>query len=202
MMSEYSDIKSDINVNEDTAPDKVAKGSESLEVGAADEMVTSDGEIGIELSEVDRLKLELEDAKNRSLRALADLENFRVRTNRQIVEERKYASIDLMRELLAVWDNIGRALDAVNKTQSLELLVEGVKMVHQQFLDVLAKYNCVKIDAIHQPFDPNFHASVAQLPSEEFPVNTVIDEVLTGFRLYDRVVRPTQVVLSSAKQPQ
>ncbi|MDR1486165.1 MAG: nucleotide exchange factor GrpE [Planctomycetaceae bacterium] len=192
-MSEYSGIKDDV------LPDEVVEGSESLDVDAADVGVALDGG-SIDALEVARLRLELEDARNRSLRALADLENFRVRSNRQIVDERKYASIDLMRELLAVWDNIGRALDAVNKTQSLEALVEGVKMVHQQFLDVLTKYNCVKIDAVHQPFDPNFHASVAQLPNEEFPVNTVIDEVLTGFRLHDRVVRPAQVVLSAGKQ--
>ncbi|MDR2762069.1 MAG: nucleotide exchange factor GrpE [Planctomycetaceae bacterium] len=163
-----------------------------------DEYITDNGT----LSKIEQLKIEIEEAKNRSLRALADLENFRTRSNRQIIEERKYASIDLMRELLTVWDNIGRALDAVDKTQSLETLVEGVNMVHQQFLDVLSKYNCVKIEAVHQPFDPNFHASVAQLPNDEFPVNTVIDEVLTGFKLHDRVVRPTQVVLSSGKQSQ
>jgi molecular chaperone GrpE len=196
MMSEYSDI------NEDILPNENVKNSATNEVEATDGNIVSDEVIGGAVSEVEQLKVELEDAKNRSLRALADLENFRTRSNRQILEERKYASIDLMRELLAVWDNIGRALDSVDKTQNLEALVEGVKMVHQQFLDVLAKYKCIKINAVHQPFDPNFHASVAQLPNEEFPVNTIIDEVLTGFTLYDRVVRPAQVVLSAGKQQQ
>jgi molecular chaperone GrpE len=188
-MTEYSDIKDtaeELNNRTETASDNDNNSTDANEA----------------LSEIEQLKIELEETKNRSLRALADLENFRTRANRQIIEERKYASIDLMRELLAVWDNIGRALDAVDKTQSLETLVEGVKMVHQQFLDVLAKYNCIKIEAVHQPFNPNFHASVAQLPNDEFPVNTVIDEVLTGFRLHDRVVRPTQVVLSAGKQTQ
>jgi molecular chaperone GrpE len=193
MMAEFSEIK------EDFVPEGNSGYSESADILSSDG-VDDEGVIGDELSEVERLRGELEDAKNRSLRALADLENFRVRSNRQTVEERKYASIDLMRELLAVWDNIGRVLDAVDKTQSLESLVEGVKMIHQQFLDVLGKYNCVKIEAAHQPFDPNIHASVAQLPNDEFPANTIIDEVLTGFKLYDRVVRPAQVVLSAGKQ--
>ena len=149
------------------------------------------------VSESDQLRLELEEAKNRTLRAMADLENYRTRVNRQMAEERKYASIDLMRELLPIWDNIGRALEAVADSPNLEVLVEGVQMVHAQFLEVLKKYHCEKIESKFQPFDPNVHASVAQVPSVEHPANTVIEEVQVGFRLFDRVVRPSQVVLSS-----
>jgi len=150
------------------------------------------------VSEVDQLRLELEEAKNRGLRALADLENYRARINRQMAEERKYANIDFMRDLLPVWDNIGRALEAVSASHNLETLVEGVQMVHSQFLEVLGKHHCEKIEAMLQPFDPNFHASVAQIPNTEYPANTVIEEVQTGFCLFDRVVRPSQVVLASA----
>jgi len=149
------------------------------------------------LSEADRLRLELEEQKERTLRARADLENYRNRINRQMTEERKYANVDFMREILPVWDNIGRALEAVATTQNLEALVEGVQMVHSQFLEVLAKYHCERIESRFQPFDPNFHASVAQVPNGEYPANTVIEEIQAGFRLFDRVVRPSQVVLSS-----
>ena len=149
------------------------------------------------ISEPDQLRLELEEAKNRTLRAMADLENYRTRMNRQMAEERKYASIDLMREMLPIWDNIGRALEAVADSHNLESLVEVVQMVHSQFLDVLKKFHCEKIEARFQSFDPNVHASVAQIPNMEYPANTVIEEVQVGFRLFDRVVRPSQVVLSS-----
>jgi molecular chaperone GrpE len=148
-------------------------------------------------SEAEQLRIELEEAKSRTLRALADLENYRARINRQMTEERKYASIDLMRELLPVWDNITRALDAVAASHNLESLVEGVQMIHSQFLEVLKKHHCEKIEAKYQPFDPNVHASVAQIPNAEHPVGTVIEEVQVGFRLFDRVVRPSQVVLAS-----
>jgi molecular chaperone GrpE len=148
------------------------------------------------VSESDQLRLELEEAKNRTLRALADLENYRTRVNRQTAEERKYACLDFMRELLPVWDNIGRALEAVAATQNLESLVEGVQMVHSQFLEVLKKHHCEKIEAKFQPFDPNFHASVAQIPSAAYPANTIVEEVQAGFCLFDRVVRPSQVVLA------
>jgi molecular chaperone GrpE len=157
---------------------------------------TQEPESKEELSELEQLRIDFDEAKNRSLRALADLENFRNRTNRQAAEERKYANLDLLRELLPIWDNIGRALEAVDKSHSLESLVEGVQMVHVQFLDVLKKFHCEKIEALHQLFDPNFHASIAQLSNEEHPTNTVIEEVQTGFKLFDRVVRPSQVVLA------
>jgi len=148
-------------------------------------------------SDADRLRLELEEAKNRALRAMADLENYRTRKNREIAEERKYANIDFIRELLPVWDNIGRALEAVSTSHNLETLIEGVQMVHSQFLEVLKKHHCEIIETKFQPFDPNVHASVAQIPSAEHPANTVIEEVQIGFRLFDRVVRPSQVVLAS-----
>ena len=148
------------------------------------------------VTDVEQLRHELEEARNRTLRALADLENYRTRVNRQMAEERKYAGIELMRDLLPVWDNIGRTLEAVAVTKNLESLIEGIQMVHSQFVDVLKKYHCEKMEAKFQLFDPNVHASVAQIPNAEYPANTVLEEVQPGFRLFDRVVRPSQVVLS------
>ena len=152
------------------------------------------------ISEMEQLRRELEEAKNRTLRALADLENYRVRVNRQMAEERKYATIDFVRELLPIWDNIGRALEAVAATRNFDSLVEGVQMVYSQFLEALKKHHCERIEAKFQPFDPNIHASVAQIPSAEYAANTVVEEVQVGFRLFDRVVRPSQVVLSSGTE--
>jgi molecular chaperone GrpE len=152
-----------------------------------------------ELSVEEQLRDELAQAKDRTLRALADFENYRQRAAKQAVEERKYANIDLIRELLLVWDNIGRALDAAEKNHSLESLVEGVKLVDNQLLDLLKRFHCEKIEALHQSFDPNVHASIAQMANEEYPANTVVVEAQAGFKLHDRVVRPTQVVLSSGK---
>ena len=169
---------------------------EHLDLVSEPEETRSAGTARGPVSEVDQLRFELEETKNQKLRALAELENYRARLNRQMMEERKYACMDFMRELLPVWDNIGRALEAVDATQSLESLVEGVQMVYSQFLEVLSKYHCEKIEAKFQPFDPNMHASVAQVPNAEFPANTVIEEVQPGFRLYDRIVRPSQVMLA------
>ena len=170
---------------------------EQIDLVSEPEVPNSENFLQEPVSETDQLRFELEEAKNRTLRALADMENYRARINRQTTEERKYANINFMRELLPIWDNIGRTLEAAVASHSLESLVEGVQMIHLQFLEVLKKYHCEKIEAKFQPFDPNVHESVAQLPSVEYPANTVIEEVQVGFRLFDRVVRPSQVVLAS-----
>ena len=155
-----------------------------------------DGESDTE-SELEQLREELDEANDRALRARAELENYRARVHRQAEEERKYASIDLMRDLLPVWDNLGRALDAVDKTQNLEALVEGVSLVHGQLLQVFGKYHCVPLEPLYQPFDPNFQESIALLPNADHPPNTVIEQTTVGFKLHDRVVRPAQVVLAA-----
>jgi len=148
-------------------------------------------------SELEQLREELEEAKDRALRARAELENYRARAYRQMEEERKYSSIDLLRDLLPVWDNLGRALDAVDKTNHLESLAEGVRLVHDQLLQVLGKYHCVPLEPLYQPFDPNYQESIALLPNADHPPNTVIEQTTVGFKLHDRVVRPAQVVLAA-----
>ena len=154
-----------------------------------------------EQTEIDRLRLELDQSKDRALRALADLENYRARANRQMADERKYAAMELLRDLLGVWDNLGRSLEAAEKTRHFEALIEGVKLVNEQFYEVLLKNHCEKISAMGQPFDPNVHESVAQMPSDTVPPNHILHEIQSGFKLYDRVVRPSQVVLAANEPP-
>jgi len=151
--------------------------------------------------ELEQLRTELEEAKDRALRVRAELENYRARVHRQMEEERKYASIDLLRDLLPVWDNLGRALGAVETTRNTESLVEGVELVYDQLLKVLGKYHCVPLESLYQPFDPNFQESIAMLPNADYPPNTVIEQTTVGFRLHDRVVRPAQVVLAAPTIP-
>ena len=148
-------------------------------------------------TDLDRLRNELEEAQNRALRSSADLENYRKRANRQIEEERRYANIDLIRDLLPVWDNMGRAVEAAEKADQNDPLIEGFKMVCQQLESVLERHHCVKIEAIHQPFDPHLHEAISQMPSEQHPAGKVLHVTQVGFQLHDRVVRPCQVVVST-----
>ena len=147
--------------------------------------------------EVARLRAALEEAKDRALRGWAELENYRKRAARQLEEERRYAALPLMRDVLPVLDNVKRAVEAAEKTHDTASLLEGIHMVVQQLEGVLARHHCTPIPALHKPFDPNFHDAVLHQPSAEFPPNTVLREIHQGFQLHDRVVRPSQVIVSS-----
>lgn len=152
--------------------------------------------------ELEELRALLEETKDRALRSQAELENYRKRVARQMEEERRYAALPLIRDLLPVWDNIQRAIESAEKKHDLDALLEGVKMTARQLEMALERHHCTKIDALRQPFDPHMHHAIAQQPSAEFPPNTVLVEAQTGFRLHDRVVRPSQVVISvGAPQP-
>lgn len=151
-------------------------------------------------AELDGVRSELEKARDLELRALADLENYRKRVSRQMDEERRYAPLPVVRDLLPVLDNLKRTVEAGEKSQDASGLLEGVKNTIKQFYTMLERHHCVPIEALHQPFDPHVHEAVLQQPSAEYPANTVLHEVQTGFKLYDRVVRPTQVIVSTAAQ--
>jgi molecular chaperone GrpE len=147
---------------------------------------------------LEQLRTDLEGAKDRVLRSQAELENYRKRAAREIEEHRRYANLPLLRDLLPVLDNIQRAVAAADKTHDATSLLEGVKMVLQQFDDVLRRYHCTRIAALHQPFNPHLHEALSQQPSQEHPANTVLLEVRPGFELFDRVVRPSQVIVSTS----
>jgi molecular chaperone GrpE len=149
--------------------------------------------------QVEQLRAELEQAKDRVLRTQAELENYRKRVARQTEEERRYAQIQLIRELLPVWDNMQRAIEAAEKSHETASLLEGFKMVAGQLENVLERHHCARIDALGKPFDPNFHEAILQRPSDAHPANTVLQVAQAGFRLHDRVVRPSQVIVSVAE---
>jgi molecular chaperone GrpE len=149
-------------------------------------------------SEIERLRAELAEAEERALRTQAELENYRKRAARQMDEQRRYANMPLIRDLLPVWDNMGRAIEAAEKSRDAATLLEGFKMVAGQLESVLQQHHCTKIDALGERFDPNVHEAISQQPSREHPANTVLGVAQTGFRLHDRVVRPSQVIVSAA----
>ncbi|MBI3837047.1 MAG: nucleotide exchange factor GrpE [Planctomycetia bacterium] len=159
----------------------------------------SAADAALEASEVEiaKLRTDLEDASDRVLRAQAELDNYRKRVRREMEDERRYASLSLLRDLLPVLDNINRAIAAAEKSPNGGSLLEGVKMIGQNLQSVLARHNCSQIDALHHPFDPAFHQAISQQPTADHPPNTVVLVAQDGYVLYDRVVRPSQVIVST-----
>jgi molecular chaperone GrpE len=134
--------------------------------------------------------------RDKWLRAEAELDNYRKRVQREAEETRKYQALFLVRDLLPGLDNLKRAVDAAAKSQNVEELVKGVSMVAQQIESLLAAHGVEKIEALGRPFDPNLHEAVMQVPSAEYPAMTVVADYESGYRLHDRVVRPSKVAVS------
>ena len=149
---------------------------------------------------VEGLQAALADAEKRVLLAHADLDNFRRRNRRDIQDQIRYASLGLMNEFLEVVDNLQRAIESYEREPNGDGLVEGVKLVAQQINTVLENNGCKKIDAIGQPFDPNLHQAIQMQPSEQHEANLVSADVRTGFQLHDRVIRPSQVFVSTGPE--
>lgn len=140
---------------------------------------------------------ELTAAKDRALRAQAELENYRRRMRKEMEDERRYAQLPLLSDLLPVLDNVQRAIQAAEKSTEGAGLMAGFKMVAQQLEGVLARHHCQRIDALHKAFDPHLHAAILQQPTNEFPPNTIVQVAQEGYQLHDRVLRPAQVIVST-----
>lgn len=143
------------------------------------------------------LQQRLQEAEAQVLRTHAELDNYRKRTQRSMEEDRKYAAMPLLKDLLPVLDNLSRAITAAGGENSDEGILQGVKMVVTQLESVLAQHGCEAIDAMGKPFDPNLHEAVGQQPHDEIPANHISLQLQTGYRLHDRVVRAAQVYVST-----
>ncbi|AYC99407.1 nucleotide exchange factor GrpE [Neorhizobium sp. NCHU2750] len=148
---------------------------------------------------IDLLKAENSDLRDRFLRLAAEMDNLRRRTERDVKDAKSYSVAGFARDMLAVSDNLRRALDAVPADQraaadaTLTTLLEGVEMTERAMLSALERHGVKKIDAEGEKFDPNFHQAMFEVPNPAVPNNTVIQVVQAGFTIGDRVLRPAMV---------
>lgn len=175
------------NDTNDTRPE-----SDAGPAGAADVHLRASA-----VDPLDAVLSERDDLRDRLLRSQAEMENYRKRLQREREEERRYSESGLIRDLLPVLDNLQRAVVAAEQGGTVEDLRQGVSMVLQQAREMLSKHRVQPIAALGQPFDPNHHEALTQMPSADIPPMTVLQEVETGYMLHDRVLRPTKVIVSS-----
>lgn len=128
-------------------------------------------------------------------RSQADFLNFQKRSKSQAEADRAYAAAPLANDLLSVIDNFERAIDAARQSGS-ESIITGLEMVYKQLIEALTKHGIEPIPALGQPFDPNIHEALLQQPDGDHPEGTVVGELSRGFRLRDRVLRPSRVAVS------
>lgn len=142
------------------------------------------------------LQTERDDLKDRLARSQAELENYRKRAQKELDQERQYRSLPVARDVLPALDNLQRALQVAKTSKDVDQLLQGVQMVATQLQEALGRHAIVAIDCIGKPFDPNQHEAIQQAPSKEHPPMTVLHEVERGYQMYDRVVRPSKVIVS------
>lgn len=146
--------------------------------------------------QLEQMRAALAEADKRVLMAQAEAENTRKRIRRDFEDQLKFAAIPLVTDLLEVRDNLKRAIEASQSSGEGTGLREGVAMVAKQFDDTLAKHGVSEIAADGETFDPNLHEAISQMPCD-LPAGTVSHVAAAGFVMHDRVVRPSQVVVSS-----
>ncbi|MBB4393359.1 molecular chaperone GrpE [Bradyrhizobium sp. CIR48] len=148
---------------------------------------------------VELLQKEAAEARDRMLRTLAEMENLRKRTTKEVADARLYGITGFARDVLDIADNLQRALDAVPAEAraaadpGLIALIEGVELTERSLLNALEKHGVKKLDPQGQKFDPNFHQAMYEVPDPSVPSGTVVQIMQAGYTIGERVLRPALV---------
>jgi molecular chaperone GrpE len=132
------------------------------------------------------------------LRAMAEMDNLRKRTQREKEELAKFANENILRELLPVIDNLERAVDHAEQEKGNDGLFEGVRMTLTQFAQVLTRFGVAPVVSLGKPFDPALHQAIGQLETGDYPANSVAQEMQKGYLLNERLLRPALVMVAKA----
>ena len=158
-------------------------------------------ELPREKTEIESLKEQMiekekliEEQKNKYLRALADLDNYKKRVNLEKDELVRYSNELLVKELLPALDGFIKALDFA-KRSSNEDLVKGIALIKKQIEDAISKFGVKEIEAAGKPYDPNLHEAILMKESEKAP-GIILEEMQKGYTLHGRVIRPSMVIVS------
>jgi molecular chaperone GrpE len=148
------------------------------------------------------LDRELAEYKDRLLRTLADMENMRKRTEREVTDARIYGISAFARDILGVADNMHRAMQALDDElrakadDSMKALLDGVELTERELMNVLEKHGVKKIEPLNQKFDPNRHQAMFEVEDASVPSGTVVQVMQAGYLIGERVLRPALVAVS------
>lgn len=148
-----------------------------------------------QLAEKEKL---IEEQKNKYLRALADLDNYKKRVTLEKDELVRYSNELLVKELLPAIDGFTKAMDFARKTDN-EDLVKGIALIKKQAEDALAKFGVKEIGSVGKLYDPNLHEAILTKESEKEP-NIVLEEMQKGYTMHERLLRPAMVIVSRSKE--
>lgn len=174
---------------------------EKLDDVQLDETATAQAQETADLNEIEGLRAERDELRDRFMRALADAENIRKRGERDRREAEQYGGSKLARDMLPVYDALKRALDAAGDEQKANsaALIEGVELTLRELSNIFAKHGIQRISPqIGDAFDPQQHEAMFEAPVPAVPGGGIIQVMAEGFLLHDRLLRPAQVGVSSS----
>lgn len=193
-------MKSEDTILENDYTEENIAGGEVSDGG--EEVLEDVQEISLE-EKVLTLEAELKQSKDQAneyfthlQRLQADFDNYRKRTQKEKEETVKYAAERIVEAMLPILDNFERAINSTRTNQDFNAFSQGVEMIFKQMQNTLAKEGLTAIEAVGQTFDPNLHEAVLQVDSEDYPENTVVEELQKGYYLKEKVLRPSMVKVS------
>ena len=151
-----------------------------------------------------KLNEEISDLKDQRLRAIAELENFRKRAEKDQSDALKYGVTNFAKEIINIKDNIERAQssisDEVKTNEAVKSVVEGLDLIAQATVSTFEKIGIKKVESINQKFDHNLHQAMMEIEKDEIEPGTIVQEILPGYTLHDRLLRPAMVGVSKNTQ--
>ena len=151
-----------------------------------------------------KLNEEISDLKDQRLRAIAELENFRKRAEKDQSDALKYGVTNFAKEIINIKDNIERAQssisDEVKTNEAVKSVVEGLDVIAQATVSTFEKIGIKKVESINQKFDHNLHQAMMEIEKDEIEPGTIVQEILPGYKLHDRLLRPAMVGVSKNTQ--
>ena len=174
-------------------------------VAEADDVESETSE-DIERDPLEAALAERDELKDQTLRALAEVDNMRRRTERELQNARKYGHLSFARDLLTSIDNLSQAValaptDREGLDDGLKNLLIGVEMIHTELRSVLERHNIVQINPKDEKFDYNLHQAMFEVPTNEVEPGHVVQVAQPGYKLHDRLLRPAMVGVSKAAEP-
>jgi molecular chaperone GrpE len=152
------------------------------------------------------LKAENADLRDRNLRIIAEMENFRRRAERDKSESMKYAASEFGRDMISVADNLRRAIEAVSKDASeqspaVKTLLEGVEATERELFKTFERHGITRFDPLGEKFDPHNHEAVVKVDVPNVPADVIVQVLQAGYKIADRILRPATVILAKGGSP-
>ena len=187
---EIPETQSNLEINQKIPQENNELGEKIAEKELSDPIKKMDARI-------EELEKEVEVNYDRFIRGTADFENYKKRTAREMSDLRKFANENILKDMLSVVDNLERAIESGSKQDSeKQTLLEGVEITLKDLFRMFEKYGVKDFKSEGQPFDPVFHQAMMQEQTNDYPDNTVLNELHKGYTIHERLLRPAMVVVA------